>query len=88
VARLNNEYKEYGSFFEVFQFGKGKSGYKSIHAQVGKEMSDLAKRRKMEERLNTNDDLRKKNVENLLTKENELIDYYNKAFRKAKELSK
>ena len=50
-------------------------------------MSDLAKRRKMEERLNTNDDLRKKNIENLLTKENELIDYYNKAFREAKERS-
>ena len=87
IERLNKEYKEYGSFFDVFQFGKGKSGYKSIHAQVGKEMSDLAKRRKMEERLNTNDDLRKKNIENLLTKENELIDYYNKAFREAKERS-
>jgi hypothetical protein len=75
IARLNQEYKHYRTAI-------------NMQKPVEKKMRAYAKYRKTEERLNTNEDLRTKNIETALTAENELIDIYNKAFRKAKELSK
>jgi hypothetical protein len=75
IARLNQEYKHYRSTI-------------NMHQPVEKTMRAYAKYRKTEERLNTNEDLRKKNIENALTAENKLIDAYNKAFREAARKSK
>lgn len=75
LTRLRQDYKHYGQVM-------------GMHKLVEKQMRGYAKQRKIEERFNTNADDRTMKIQSLLDKENKLVDHYNKAFRKATELSK
>ena len=75
LTRLRQDYKHYGQVM-------------GMHKLVETQMRGYAKQRKIEERFNTNADDRTMKIQSLLDKENKLVDHYNKAFRKATELSK
>jgi hypothetical protein len=86
INRLREEYQHYAPLLDR-TFGYGKKA-KSLYELANKDLRAISATRKVIEKQTIDEDRKREMMDKLEVNEEKIFDLYNKAFRKAKELSK